>query len=122
MVRPRHFFCGTQHAARTTINSLMRTEYLKTLALTLVAIAVAGPQWQAQSTTGAPTITAHPADRTVLQGNPTTFTVTADGSARLTYQWSKASVVIAGATSSSYSIAAVQPGDEGSYSVLVSNA
>src|SRR6185503_1601640 len=100
----------------------MRTQYLKTLTLALVTIALVGPHWRAHAAAGPASIITPPADRTVLQGNPTTFTVIADGSVHLTYQWSKDSVAIAGATGASYSIAAVQPGDEAAYSVLVSNS
>ncbi len=68
-----------------------------------------------------PTITAQPVGQTVSPGVAVTLSVTATGTA-LTYQWKKGGVDITGATSASYAIASVTEGDEGSYTVLVSNA
>jgi uncharacterized protein (TIGR03437 family) len=68
-----------------------------------------------------PAITAPPASLTKCVGQSATFSVTATG-AGLTYQWRKNSVNISGATSSSYTIAAVVVGDAGSYDVVVSGA
>ena len=50
----------------------------------------------------APAITTQPANKTVTLGATATFTVVASGTAPLTYQWSKNSSTISGATSSSY--------------------
>jgi len=69
----------------------------------------------------APTITAQPQGATVVAGAAVSFSVTASGSAPLTYQWSKGGVPIAGATSATYSLAAAQLSDAGSYSVSVAN-
>jgi len=69
----------------------------------------------------APVITNQPQTQTVSQGNPVTFSVTATGSNPLSYQWRKNGVNISGATNSTYTIAAVVPGDAGTYSVVVSN-
>ena len=44
----------------------------------------------------------HPQSQTVAQGSNVTFTVTADGTAPLAYQWRFASTNIAGATTNSY--------------------
>ena len=68
-----------------------------------------------------PRITAQPGDRAVCEGDPVTFSVTANGAAPLSYQWRKDSANIAGATNPSYSIAAAAIGDGGSYDVVVSN-
>ena len=46
----------------------------------------------------APTITTQPADQSVHSGQTATFSVTASGSAPLTYQWRKNGTAIAGAT------------------------
>jgi Ig-like domain-containing protein len=73
------------------------------------------------SSNGAPTITTQPAAQTILAGAPVTFTVAASGSGTLTYQWLKAGVAIPGATSSSYTIAAVSASDAADYSVRVTN-
>jgi len=66
-------------------------------------------------------IVASPAARTVNPGVSTTFTVTATGSS-LTYQWKKGAATVAGATSSSYTIASPAESDEGSYTVVVTGA
>ena len=55
----------------------------------------------------APAITTHPASQTVTTGSPVTFNVTASGTPPLTYQWQRNGANIAGATSSSYTLAAV---------------
>ena len=60
-----------------------------------------------------PTITSHPANQTVLQGQPASFTVAASGSAPLSYQWQRNMTNIAGANSSSYSIPATAFADNG---------
>lgn len=67
-------------------------------------------------------ITSTPAGRTVFIGGSTTFTVTADGTAPLSYQWRRGGQVIAGATAASFTLSNVQAADEGNYSVVVSNA
>ncbi len=69
----------------------------------------------------APTITAQPQSQTVNVGAPASFSVTATGTAPLGYQWKKGGSDIAGATASTYSIAAAQTTDAGSYTVVVSN-
>jgi GH25 family lysozyme M1 (1,4-beta-N-acetylmuramidase) len=69
----------------------------------------------------APAITAQPTNRTVIEGNSTTFTVTATGTPTLTYQWLLGGSNIDGATGSSYSIGSVQAGQGGNYQVLVTN-
>jgi hypothetical protein len=62
-----------------------------------------------------------PADRTVVQGNSTTFSVQAAGSAPLFFQWYKNGAAIAEATGSNYTIFSVIPADAGFYYVIVSN-
>jgi hypothetical protein len=60
-----------------------------------------------------------PASR--LQGANVTFTVLASGSLPLSYQWKSNGVAISGATTSSLSLANVQPSFAANYSVLVTN-
>jgi hypothetical protein len=62
-----------------------------------------------------------PADQLVSEGGSVTFTVSAAGSAPLTYQWFKGTDPIPGATESSYSISSVRVSDAGDYRVTVSN-
>lgn len=75
-----------------------------------------------ETTDVAPTITQHPASKSISDGQPVTFNVTASGTAPLRYQWRKNESTILNATSSSYTIASVQPGDAGAYDVIVSNS
>jgi len=69
-----------------------------------------------------PSITAQPESQTVTTGSTVAFTVTATGSAPLTYQWRKDGTVISGATSSTLTLTNVQLSDAAGYSVVVSNA
>ena len=69
-----------------------------------------------------PSISVQPSGLTVFVGASATFSVTAAGSAPLSYQWRKNSIDIAGAKLASYTIGNVQVSDAGSYSVRVSNA
>src|SRR5207244_6044937 len=50
----------------------------------------------------APSITAQPLSQTVTAGQPASFSVTAAGTAPLSYQWNKNGAAISGATSSTY--------------------
>ena len=71
----------------------------------------------------APAITTQPASQTVNVGSTATFTVTATGTAPLTYQWFENGTAIAGATAASYTtpvLAATDCGEK--YSVTVTNA
>jgi pectate lyase len=70
----------------------------------------------------APVITQLPASQTAEEGQPVTLSVLADGTWPFTFQWSKDGVAIAGATGPSLTLANVQPTDEGSYTVTVTNA
>jgi hypothetical protein len=68
-----------------------------------------------------PTITGDPADVTVMDGDPVTFTVSATGTAPLSYQWRKDNVNIPGANGTSYSIMSAHASDAGFYSCFVTN-
>lgn len=71
----------------------------------------------------APTIAAQPVNQAVTVGQSATFSVAANGTAPLAYQWQKNGVSIAGATSSSYTTPATTTVDSGStFRVVVSNA
>jgi hypothetical protein len=71
----------------------------------------------------APAITTQPASVTVTAGQPATFTVAASGTAPLAYQWKRDGATIAGATSSTYSIASTAVSDNGArFSVTVTNS
>ena len=70
----------------------------------------------------APTITGQPSAAVVAAGATATFTVTASGSATLTYQWKKNGSNIGGATSASYTTPATVFADDGaSFTCVVTN-
>src|SRR5207244_983285 len=71
----------------------------------------------------APTITTQPASQMVAAGQTATFTVTATGTAPLSYQWQKNGTVIGAATAASYTAPATTASDNGDqFTVVVSNA
>jgi hypothetical protein len=66
---------------------------------------------------------AQPVGASVVQGNNYAFSVTASGTAPLAYQWYfNATNVLAGATSSTLPLTAVQPAQSGGYQVVITNA
>jgi hypothetical protein len=69
-----------------------------------------------------PSILQDPQSQSATAGTRITFSVVATGTPTLCYQWYKNGTNLAGATSTSYSIASVQPSDEGNYFVVVTNA
>jgi hypothetical protein len=75
------------------------------------------------STPSAPTITIQPVNRSVTVGQTATFSVSANGTPTLSYQWTRNGVDIAGATGPSYTTPATALTDSGAvYRVTVSNA
>jgi pectate lyase len=74
------------------------------------------------STPTAPVIVTQPQSQTVIPGQSYSFTVVVGGSAPFSYQWySNTNTSIAGATSDTLTLTNIQPGDAGTYSVVVSN-
>ena len=74
-------------------------------------------------TVTAPAIATQPANQSVNAGQTATFSVTAKGTAPLSYQWQKGTTAIAGATSASYTTPATTTSDNGTqYRVLVTNS
>src|SRR5215469_14836949 len=70
-----------------------------------------------------PSITTQPANQAVQVGQTATFSVTANGTAPLSYQWQKGGVAISGATNASYTTPTTQASDTGStFTVTVTNA
>ena len=71
----------------------------------------------------APSITTQPQSQTVNVGQTANFSVTATGTAPLSYQWQENGAVISGATSSSYTTPATTAADNAaSFVVVVTNA
>src|SRR5260221_562738 len=94
-----------------------------TLALCAFSLAgCAGGSSPSGATTDVPSIIAQPASQTITAGQTATFTVTASGTAPLSYQWQKNGVNISGATVASYTTPVTTTGDSGStFDVVVSN-
>ena len=70
----------------------------------------------------APTVTTQPSDQTVAIGQSATFSVTASGTAPLSYRWSRNGVNIPGALSSSYTLASATAAADGeAFQCVVSN-
>jgi len=75
------------------------------------------------STATAPTITTQPASISVTVGATATFSVVATGTAPLSYQWSRGTATISGATAASYTTAPTVMTDNGApFTVTVSNS
>src|SRR5437870_8243066 len=71
----------------------------------------------------APSVTTQPVNQTILAGTAATFSVIANGTSPLTYQWRKNGTAISGATSASYTTPAEPTPDSGAlFSVVVSNS
>ena len=71
----------------------------------------------------APSISTQPANQTITAGQSATFSVTATGTAPLSYQWRKNGTAITNATSVSYTTPATTTADSGEqFSVVVSNS
>lgn len=71
----------------------------------------------------APFITSHPQDQNIPAGGTAQFVVAATGARPLTYQWYRNSLTaIPGATNDALVIVNAQIADEGSYSVVITNA
>ena len=70
-----------------------------------------------------PTVTTHPSAQTAAEGQAASFSVTASGTAPLTYQWRKNGIHISGATASTYTTPVNSSADNGAvYSVVVANS
>jgi len=70
-----------------------------------------------------PSITTQPLSQAVTPGETATFSVTASGTAPMTYQWQKNGTAITGATSTSYQTPAATLSDNGSqFAVVITNA
>jgi hypothetical protein len=73
-------------------------------------------------TVAVPAIATQPASVAVDAGKSASFSVSASGGGTLAYQWRRGGAAIAGATASTYTIAAASSLDAGSYDVVVSNS
>jgi hypothetical protein len=69
----------------------------------------------------APALLAQPLSRTNLADSSVTFSVSATGTAPLSYQWLFNGIPLAGATASSFALGSVQVTNAGSYAIVVTN-
>ncbi len=86
----------------------------------IAAIFAAGSAGKCKGATP-PSITVAPTNQTVAVGSNALFTVTATGTAPLSYQWQVGSTAITGATTSSLALTNVQTTDAGNYTVTITN-
>lgn len=91
-----------------TLRNLLSSKLLGVL---LSGIA-ASLTFSASAAEGPPIITNQPASQIVLQGSPAVFSVGADGTAPLAYQWYRNGALIPGATSITYTLGSAQPADD----------
>src|SRR5262249_53647672 len=108
---------------------LMRRTNLALLLLLPALALLAGCAGVSNSTTNhnpppvVPSIVTQPANQTVTVGQAATFTVSANGTAPLSYQWAKNSSSISVATSSSYTTrATTRPDNNSKFDVVATNA
>ena len=100
-------YAGGPYAVRATSGGLSAT----------------GSVWVTSSASGIPpSINTQPVGQTVVSGTSATFTVGANGSSPLSYQWRLNGNPIGGATTSSYTRNNAQTNDAGTYSVMVTNS
>jgi T5SS/PEP-CTERM-associated repeat protein len=69
-----------------------------------------------------PAIATQPTGQVVTQNGTLSLSVSATGTAPLSYQWMHGSGILTGATSSAYVKTNVQPADAGDYAVIITNA
>jgi hypothetical protein len=69
----------------------------------------------------APVVITPPVGGTIVSGSPVTLSVEAYGSANLSYQWTRNSTNLAGATASTYTIGSFSVAQNGDYAVKVTN-
>jgi hypothetical protein len=71
----------------------------------------------------APSITTQPSNQTIFSGKTANFSVVANGTSPLSYQWRKNGIAISSATSATYTTPAETTSDSGAlFSVVVSNS
>lgn len=70
----------------------------------------------------APSITTHPVSKSATIGQSVTFSVVANGTGPLSYQWFENALPIPGATSASFTLASAQLTNNAAYRVVVTNS
>jgi hypothetical protein len=119
-------FVNCQSNSISTAPSSWAPSYSYTSSLTdtanVRAVVLAGAGTYTPSGSTPPSITTQPVGGLVSITTTGTLSVTATGSGTLTYQWKKNGTNISGATSATYTKSNMQPADEGSYTVAVTNS
>ena len=111
-------------SASLTLNTVSSTD---AASYTVVLTNVVGSVTSSKATltvtpvVSSPTITSQPTSLTIVQGSLASFTVVANGTGNLSYQWYVNGNVIGGATSATYTINTTSAFDAGSYTVTVTN-
>jgi hypothetical protein len=119
----RGILIGARRSSRLV---MLRSGCIQLLTATLVLFvmtACGGGKGGSSNSAQSPTLTMQPANQAVTVGQTATFSVTAAGTAPLTYQWFDNGTAIAGAISSTYTTPATVITDNNSqFTVTVSNA
>ena len=107
---------------RMILDSAMKRLAVAASALLLVVACNGDPlNVSSTGTSQAPEITTPPTNVSVLNGQTATFTVSATGTAPLTYQWRRNGDDIPGATLSSYTLTTTSTDNGALFDVLVAN-
>jgi hypothetical protein len=107
--------------ATLTLNNVSSTDAANYSVTVTNAVGTATSSAATLTVLVAPGITTQPASASVVQGNPASFSVTASGTAPLSFQWLKNGTPISGANSNILALAAVTTNDAANYSVVVTN-
>jgi hypothetical protein len=119
-------FNGTDLSGAT--NSSLQLTNLQTSQAGDYSVLVTNPQGSDTSATAAltvlvpPSITASPGNQAVVRDQSASFTVNADGTSPVRYQWRFNGASMAGATNSTLLLSNVQSSQAGNYTVVVSNS
>ncbi len=119
------FFNGTNIAGATSSGLVVNAQILNAGSYSVVVSNAIGSVASSNALLTIivpPAISNAPQGLTVNQGANAGFSVTASGTAPFAYQWLFNGGAISTASASSYTLTNAQPGDAGSYSVIVSNA
>lgn len=110
-----HTYDDNGRLARTTDDTGNSAVYRYDRAGNLLAVAM-------ERDVFVPAIAVQPVDRAIVAGQAVTFSVTAEKTAGMSYQWQKDGANIAGATGASLTLSGVQASAAGGYRVLVTSA
>jgi hypothetical protein len=117
----RGFYTAPAAAGSCTVTGRLKTDFAVSVNAAVTVTGSSAPEPEPSAV--APSITGQPANRTVTAGQTASFSVSATGTAPLSYQWKKNGANIAGATSSTYNTPVTTIADSGAqFAVVVSNS